>query len=65
MKLRTLGAGLILLGLVACSSNKVLRSPLDMSVGQQLLELKQAHRNGAMNDEEYEQQRKQLIDNVR
>lgn len=65
MKMRTLGAGLFLLGLAACSSNEVLRGPLDISVGQQLIELKQAHRNGAMNDREYEQQRKQLIDNVR
>lgn len=65
MKLRTLGACLFLFVLVACSSNSVLRGPLDMSIGQQLIELKQAHSNGAMNDEEYEQQRKLLIRNFR
>jgi uncharacterized lipoprotein len=65
MKLKTTAACLALLGLAACSSNEVLRAPLDISVGQQLIELKQAHNNGAMSAEEYEQQRKQLIRNVR
>lgn len=65
MKLGILGACIALSGLVACSSNDVVRGPLDISVGQQLIELKQAHRNGAMNDQEYEQQRAQLIRTVR
>jgi hypothetical protein len=65
MTLRSLAACLALMALAACSSNKVLRGPLDVSIGQQLIELKQAHSNGAMNDAEYEQQRKQLIRNVR
>ena len=56
---------LVVLGLVACSSSEVVRAPLDVSIGQQLIDLKKAHTSGAINDAEYEQQRRQLIREVR
>lgn len=65
MRLKFLSAALLTLSLAACSSNEVLRGPLDMSIGQQLIDLKNAHTSGAINDREYDQQRKQLINNVR
>lgn len=52
-------------GLGACSSTEVVRAPLDISIGQQLIDLKKAHASGAVNDREYDQQRRQLINNVR
>jgi hypothetical protein len=51
--------------LVACSSNKLLRGPVDVTIGQQLIDLKQAHDSGAMSEREYGQQRRQLIDSVK
>ena len=51
--------------LTGCSSTDVVRAPLDVSVGQQLLDLKSAHDSGALNKQEYDQQRKTLINNVR
>jgi len=51
--------------LVACSTNDVLRGPVDVTIGQQLIDLKQAHANGALSDQEYDQQRRQLIDSVK
>lgn len=65
MKLKLLCAFLLLAGLSACSSNKVVRAPLDISIGQQLIDLKKAHSSGAINDREYDQQRKLLINNIR
>lgn len=65
MKLKLLSACLLLAGLSACSSNEVVRAPLDISIGQQLIDLKKAHSSGAINDREYDQQRKHLINNVR
>ena len=49
---------LLCFALGACSSNEVVRAPLDISVGQQLIELKKAHSSGAINEREYDQQRK-------
>lgn len=54
-----------LLLLAACSSNKVLRGPVDVTVGQQLIDLKTAYDNGALSRREYDQQRNQLIESVR
>lgn len=65
MNLKWWALGLCVVGLTACSSNQVLRGPLDISIGQQLIDLKTAHTNGAISDREYDQQRKQLIRNAR
>lgn len=65
MLLKTLLALILLSSLVACSSNKVLRAPLELTVGQQLIDLKNAHISGALSKSEYDQQRSKLIDNVK
>jgi hypothetical protein len=51
--------------LQACSSSEVVRAPVEATVGQQLIELKTAHQNGAMNQREYDTQRRRLIDSVK
>jgi hypothetical protein len=53
------------IALSGCSSSKVVHAPVGVTVGQQLIDLKQAHSKGALSDREYEQQRKRLIDSVR
>lgn len=59
----TLAAGLAVLA--GCSSNEVLRGPVDVTVGQQLIDLKTAHDNGALTQAEYDAQRRRLIETVR
>lgn len=51
--------------LSSCSSNQVLRAPVDVTVGQQLIDLKNAHASGALSDREYDQQRRKLIESVK
>jgi len=47
-----------------CSSSKpVADARVDVTIGQQLIELKEAHDVGALTDKEYDRQRKKLIDN--
>ena len=65
MYLRRCVMGMAVTVLAACSSNEVIRGPLDISVGQQLIDLKQAHTSGALTDAEFDQQRKLLISKVR
>lgn len=57
-----LAAGLI----YGCSSSppKSTGPRVDVTIGQQLIELKEAHDVGALSDKEYDRQRKQLIDNI-
>jgi len=63
-KWAAIGVCVALLG--ACgSSNELLRAPVDVTLGQQLIDLKTAHSNGALSDREYDQQRKQLINHAR
>jgi hypothetical protein len=50
--------------LYGCSSPKPTGPRVDVTIGQQLIELKEAHEVGALNDKEYDRQRKKLIDSV-
>jgi hypothetical protein len=50
--------------LAACGSTEVVRAPVNVSVGQQLIDLKKARDSGALSAREYEQQKTQLIRNV-
>ncbi len=50
--------------LAACGSTEVVRAPVNVSVGQQLIDLKKARDSGALSVREYEQQKAQLIKNV-
>ena len=55
----------VAIGLAGCSTTEVVPPTMNVSVGQQLIDLKHAHDNGALSDDEYQRQRKQLIDSVR
>lgn len=46
-----------------CGSSAPVRPRVEVTIGQQLIELKEAHDAGALNAKEYERQRKKLIDN--
>lgn len=48
-----------------CSSNRFVHAPVGVTIGQQLIDLKKAHAQGALSDREYDQQRKHLVDSVR
>lgn len=55
-----------LLALAACSSTStdVLPPTVNVSIGQQLIDLKKARDTGAVSQTEYEQQVRKLIDSV-
>lgn len=50
--------------LAACSSTEVVRAPVNVSIGQQLIDLKKARDSGALSPREYEQQKTRLIRSV-
>lgn len=58
---------LLAAGLVGgCGSTPPAAGPrIDVTIGQQLIELKEAHEAGALSVKEYQRQKKQLIDNIR
>jgi len=61
------GAALIALAvLTACSSarTEVMPPTVNVSIGQQLIDLKKAKDSGALTQKEYEQQARKLIDSV-
>ncbi|MCU0950807.1 MAG: SHOCT domain-containing protein [Burkholderiaceae bacterium] len=51
--------------LAGCASDEIVRARLDVTVGQQLIDLKKAHDAGALTRAEYDRQRARLIDAVR
>jgi hypothetical protein len=50
--------------LSGCSGNEVVRPAVNVSVGQQLIDLKKARDSGALSAAEYDAQRKQLLKSV-
>ena len=54
-----------MLALAGCASTQVEHAPVGVTVGQQLIDLKQAHTRGVLSDREYDEQRRQLIESVR
>jgi len=60
-----MSAALLALALTGCSSTDVVRAPLDVTIGQQLIDLKQAYTNGALSKSEYDDQRRRLINSVK
>ncbi len=50
--------------LTACSSDAPRGPRIDVTIGQQLIELKEAREAGALTDKEYERQKKALIDSI-
>lgn len=68
MSLKTFTTIVLLTGaLCACSSSpKPAAGPrVDVSIGQQLIELKEAYDSGALTEKEYKAQKKRLIQNVK
>jgi hypothetical protein len=60
------GTVIALCALAACSSTstEVMPPTVNVSIGQQLIDLKQAKDSGALSQKEYEQQVRKLIDSV-
>lgn len=65
MRSLTIASAIALALLAGCASNDVVRARVDVTVGQQLIDLKKARDVGALTAEEYDRQRKRLIDAVR
>ena len=51
--------------LLACSSTEVVAPSMNVSVGQQLIDLKKAKDSGAISQAEWEKQKEQLIKSVK
>jgi uncharacterized lipoprotein YbaY len=54
----------IMVAACASSSTKVTPPIVNVSIGQQLIDLKKARDSGAITQREYEQQAKRVVDNV-
>jgi hypothetical protein len=50
--------------MAACSSTEVIAPTMNVSVGQQLIDLKKAKDSGAISQGEWEKQKQQLIKSV-
>lgn len=61
---RTVTAAVLAGVLTACGSTEVVRPAVNVSIGQQLIDLKKARDSGALSPREYEQQKAQLIKSV-
>lgn len=62
--LGALAVAVVAVVLVGCSSGP--EGPrVDVTIGQQLIELKEARDSGALTQKEYERQKKRLIENAR
>ena len=57
-------AAILAVALAACGSTEAVTAPVNVSVGQQLIDLKKARDSGALTQREYEQQKAQLVKNV-
>ena len=51
--------------LAGCSHREVMQPNIEATIGQQLIDLKKAQDFGALNDSEYQRQKRHLIDNMR
>ncbi|MFO1319387.1 MAG: SHOCT domain-containing protein [Burkholderiales bacterium] len=58
-------AAMVMAGALAACSSKPTGPRVDVTIGQQLIELKEAHDSGALTDKEYDRQRKRLIEGVK
>ncbi len=65
MKFKLLLVLVMLAAISGCGSTDVVRAPIDVTIGQQLIDLKKAHDNGVLNAREYDSQRRLLIENVK
>jgi Short C-terminal domain len=51
--------------LAGCSHREVLQPAVEVTFGQQLIDLKRAHDSGALSASEYQRQKQRLIDSIR
>ena len=65
MKIYPLFLVTLIAAMSGCGSPDVVRAPIDITIGQQLIDLKKAHDNGVLNASEYDSQRRRLIDGVK
>jgi hypothetical protein len=65
MRATVFAVTLPVLWLTACGSEPVVQPNVNVSIGQQLIDLKNARDSGALKEDEYRKQRKMLIDSVR
>ncbi len=63
--IKTLSIVLMAGALSACSSTEVVAPTMNVSVGQQLIDLKNARDSNAISQKEWEQQKERLINSVR
>lgn len=62
---RGLCASALVLGVAACGSSTAVVAPtVNVSIGQQLIDLKKARDSGALTPSQWEQQKKQLINSI-
>lgn len=55
-----------LLVISGCSSTEVVQQPnLNVSIGQQFIDLKKAYDSGALTEKEFQRQKARLIDSIR
>lgn len=64
MSTKTVLCVVLLAALMGCSSSEVVRQ-VEITIGQQLIDLKKARDSGALSASEYDAQRRKLIDSVR
>ena len=64
MKPKMVSCVVMVAALVGCSSSEVVRQ-VDITIGQQLIDLKKARDRGALSASEYDAQRRMLIESVR
>lgn len=67
LRIRALvGSVLVTLLMSGCSSTEVVQQPnLNVSVGQQFIDLKKAYDAGVLSEKEFQRQKDQLIDSIR
>jgi hypothetical protein len=62
---RVLGSAALMLGMAACgSSTEVVAPTVNVSIGQQLIDLKKARDSGALSQSQWEEQKNSLIRSV-
>lgn len=55
---------LVSLLVCGCGGTDVVQPNMNVTVGQQLIDLKKAHDSGALSDKEFNSQKSKLIDNI-
>ena len=64
VKAASLACAIVAAMIASCSSNDVVRPTMNVSVGQQLIDLKSARDSGALSPQEYESQKAKIIKSV-